>query len=298
MPQITVGIPIYNAADTILDAIRSVFAQSFADWSLILVDDGSTDASVALARSVMDPRVEIHCDGRHVGLPARLNQIVKCARSPYVARMDADDLMHPDRLETQWRFLEGHPDVDLVSTAMYSVDSRDQVVGRRGERCSEFSHDDLLRRRVGIAHATILVRTEWASRNPYDEEVVRVEDLDLWVRASKKNDLRAESLDVPLYFYREFKSLTVQALLRTQVEEARLIRRHSSYPMRLGLEARVGVKAGTTLLLAGIGQLEAMLRRRNRQAVTERERSDAAHAIRTIRSTKLPTANPHAAPST
>lgn len=296
MPEITVGIPFYNAADTILHAIRSVFAQTLTDWQLFLVDDGSTDGSVALARTVTDPRVEVLSDGQHLGLPARLNQITELASAPYIARMDADDLMHPDRLETQWRFLEQHPRLDVVSTGMYSIDAGGRVIGRRGQNRSEFSCDDLLRRRAGIAHATIMVRTSWARRNSYDETVLRVEDLDLWVRASKGNDLRAESLELPLYFYREFKSLRLRPLLRTQAEEARLIRRHSTYPLRLELEARVGAKMTATLLLAGVGQLDALLRRRNRQELTRVDLADSVQALGLIDSVALPTTPPHAPP--
>lgn len=289
MAQITVGIPFYNAAETIMDAVKSVFAQSFKDWRLILVDDGSSDNSLEHALSVNDSRLEVISDGEHRGLPARLNQIAALADSPFLARMDADDLMHPDRLKTQWYFLATHPQVDLVSTGLYSVDSAGKIVGRRGETHSEFSPRDLLRRRVGLAHATIVARTAWAQRNPYDESVDRVEDLDLWIRAARKGDLRAQSLESPLYFYQEFRSINAQTLLRTQLAEARLIWQHGNFADRLQLEARVGAKALMTCLLTSVGQLDWLLRRRNPGSVNSLERENSAQVINFIREVKLPT---------
>ena len=83
-------------------ALKSVFSQTFTDWELILVDDGSSDDSLALARSLKDPRVRVYSDGLTKRLNARLNELVSLARAPYFFRMDADDIMHPERLERQY----------------------------------------------------------------------------------------------------------------------------------------------------------------------------------------------------
>ena len=115
--RVTIGIPFYNAKHTLADAIRSVFAQTFQDWELILADDGSTDGSAEIARMVDDPRVTVISDGMNRGLPYRLNKITELARADYIARMDADDLMHPERLTLQVQYLDANPAVDVVSTA-------------------------------------------------------------------------------------------------------------------------------------------------------------------------------------
>src|SRR5690349_10645893 len=108
-PLVTVGIPFFNNASSLSDALRSIFAQTFTDWELILADDGSTDESLSIARSVRDPRVMVMSDGGNRGLVFRLNQITSAARGKYIARMDADDLSHPARLQRQVSLLERDP---------------------------------------------------------------------------------------------------------------------------------------------------------------------------------------------
>ena len=122
MPLITVGLPFFNNRRTLPDAIRSIFAQSLNDWELLLVDDGSTDGSLEFARAIRDPRVRLVCDGSNRKLAARLNQIAELAPSEFIARMDADDLMHPNRLRRQIELFRGQPGLDVVGTAAFTID--------------------------------------------------------------------------------------------------------------------------------------------------------------------------------
>ena len=115
--SVTIGIPFLNARRYLEDAVRSVFAQTHGDWELLLIDDGSTDGSIAVVRHLDDPRVRVLGDGSNRGLCARLNQIASLAQGTYLARMDADDLMHPERIERQLKFLRANPNVDLIDTA-------------------------------------------------------------------------------------------------------------------------------------------------------------------------------------
>ena len=119
--MITVGIPIYNAEEYLDNAIKSVLAQSYPHWELILVNDGSTDGSVDIAKKYLgiDSRIRLIDDGLNKKLPARLNQIIKEAKYEYIARMDADDLMAVDRLQKQIELLVNNPTIDLVTTGMY-----------------------------------------------------------------------------------------------------------------------------------------------------------------------------------
>src|SRR5687768_7329955 len=99
MPLVTIGLPFLNPGHRFEYALKSVFAQSFKDWELLLVDDGSTDQSLSIAERVNDPRVKYIHDGNNRGLPCRLNQITESASGRILIRMDADDLMHPTRVE-------------------------------------------------------------------------------------------------------------------------------------------------------------------------------------------------------
>ena len=130
---ISIGIPIYNAEAYLEDAINSILAQTHELWELILIDDGSTDASLAIAKRFeeADHRIRVIADGINKKLPARLNQLIEEANYDYIARMDADDLIHPDRLAIQLSFLEKNPNYDLVSTGVVSIDNFNKVYGCR-----------------------------------------------------------------------------------------------------------------------------------------------------------------------
>src|ERR1700684_408305 len=114
-PVITIAMPFYNSAATLELAIRSLLNQSYGDFELLLCDDGSDDQGLAIARSFEDPRLICWSDGRRLRLAARLNECIDRARGRYLARMDADDIAYPDRLERQMAFLGVLLGVDLCS---------------------------------------------------------------------------------------------------------------------------------------------------------------------------------------
>src|SRR5690606_22420882 len=118
-----------NPGTAFVDAIRSVFVQTHSNWELILIDDGSTDQSLDLALKIRDSRVRVISDGKHKGLPTRLNEITASASGEYIARMDADDVMHPERLEKQVKFLLSHPSCDVVGTGVFFIDKNGTPVG-------------------------------------------------------------------------------------------------------------------------------------------------------------------------
>ena len=207
---ITVGIPFYNSEKTLKNAVRSVFSQTFNNWELILVDDGSTDGSLDIACAVKDRRVRVISDGENRGLPARLNQIVVEARYDLIARMDADDMMSPNRFDRQLDFMVD-PGIQIVTSGMAMLSEDGGVIGYRGRLCEYITLKSLLRGR-GIAHAPILGRTSWFERNPYDESVARVEDAELWCRAYTRGCLTPDNvaiIDEPLYFCNEESGVTL-----------------------------------------------------------------------------------------
>jgi glycosyltransferase involved in cell wall biosynthesis len=221
---VTIAIPFYNAETFLPDAIRSVFAQTYQDWELILIDDGSTDRSLDIARSVRDLRVRVVSDGQNKKLAARLNEITELAKYDYIARMDADDLMSPHRIEIQMNILESNPGIDLVSTALYSVKNDLTLVGYRGSNDSNVSFDRLIRKKVGILHASLLARKQWYKRNKFLESLKICQDSDMWLRASKKGDLKIKILANPLYVYREEGNITAKKLLQAYKIERKVFR--------------------------------------------------------------------------
>src|SRR5947209_20480458 len=91
-PELSIGLPSFNAGRFLREAVQSIFAQTFTDWELIIVDDGSSDGSFSTLAHINDTRVRVYSDAQHRGLAARLNEIAGLARGKYIGRMDADDL--------------------------------------------------------------------------------------------------------------------------------------------------------------------------------------------------------------
>lgn len=196
--MITVAIPIYNSASFLERAIQSVFDQTYTDWKLILVDDGSNDNSLSIALKFKDdPRVVVYTDGLNKGLPFRLNQISDMVSTEYMARMDADDIMHPRRLEKQLEVLSSNPDIDVLGTNVFSIDENDLIQGVR----YAYQHKDFLQKTNSFIHPTIVAKTQWFRDNPYDIHATRIEDIELWFRTSKNYNF--QMLTEPLLFYRE-----------------------------------------------------------------------------------------------
>lgn len=184
-PRVSVLLPCRNGSRTLAPALRSMLAQTLTDFELLLLDDGSTDDSAAIARSFNDERIRILSDGEGRGLSWRLNQGISCARGRYIARMDADDVSFPARLERQVAYLDQHSEIDLVGCrALVFRDSGD-IVG-----LLPFAPDHATLcarpwRNIPLPHPTWMGRRQWFQTHAYRlPEVRRAEDQELLLRAS------------------------------------------------------------------------------------------------------------------
>ena len=128
---VSIVIPVYNGEVYLRDAIQSVVNQTFQNWKLYLINDGSTDGSLVIMEeyALRDARIKVIDDGQNKGLVTRLNQSVEIAVGKYYARMDADDIMYITRIEEQVTFLESHPDVDVLGTSIMIIDNNNDIVG-------------------------------------------------------------------------------------------------------------------------------------------------------------------------
>lgn len=183
---ISIGIPFFNAEKYLEDAIKSVLAQTFQNWELILVDDGSTDRSLEIAQSFVDPRIRIIADGCNRRLPYRLNQIINEAQYEIIARMDADDLMAVDRLEKQIKVLNENPEIDLVVTSLYSIGNKNEILGKRIYSNHQMQPKEILQGLTNLLHPSLLARKAWCKRNPYQVNNCLAEDYELWLSAAIK----------------------------------------------------------------------------------------------------------------
>lgn len=251
-PLVSVMLPVYNGAATLALAVQSIVWQTFENWELILLDDGSTDGSVAIASTFNDPRIRIVADGGWKGLAGRLNEAIDNARGRYLARMDQDDVAFPERLVRQVEYLDSHPEVDLLATRAIAFRGDGEPIG-----LLPFSarHADICRRpwnNFPMPHPTWLGRAEWFRRHRYFmPEVVRAEDQDLLLRAYPVS--RYACIPDVLLGYRQ-GPYSVQKTLFARRQLARAQLRAHSEAGRIGFAALAAltwaVKSGVDLLAA------------------------------------------------
>lgn len=199
-PIVTIGIPFCHEPLEYFElAVKSVLAQSFKKWELILIADGASTELIQFATSIKDPRIRIVNDGKQLGLAARLNQLASLARGEFLARMDADDIMHPERISTSLNLFAQNPHLDIISTCAYQIDEKTHILGHYRFTSGPIRRASMLTRSP-ILHPTVITRTSWSRANAYDETFARAQDKELWVRAVHPgNYCRTEE---ELLFYR------------------------------------------------------------------------------------------------
>ena len=200
-PLVTIGLSIYNGETTLSSAVKSIIAQTYQEWELVLIDDGSRDASLKIARTFTDQRIVVVSDGGSKGLASRLNLAVKMARGKYFCRMDQDDIAFPNRLEKQVEFLEEHFDVDLVASSVVVFRNNGSLSGVL--QVPE-SHQEICRNPwsgLYFPHPTWMGKTAWFIAHPYSPEADGAEDQLLLYSSCRES--RFSGISEVLLGYRE-----------------------------------------------------------------------------------------------
>ena len=185
-PKVTVLMPVYNGERFLRDAIDSILRQTFDDFELLIVNDGSTDGSRELIRSYADQRMRVVEHARNRGIVASLNTGIEHARGEYLARMDADDVSLPHRLDVQVAFMEAHPEVGVCGGWVRTIDEHEAIW--QAAEWHEQIKIDLLFNSV-IFHPVAMMRTRLLTRNHYDEDFLHVEDYRLWLTLVEQTQL-------------------------------------------------------------------------------------------------------------
>jgi glycosyltransferase involved in cell wall biosynthesis len=288
---VSIAIPFYNAEKYLADAIRSVFAQTYQEWELILIDDGSTDGSLEIARSVKDPRVRVISDGQNKKLATRLNEVTKLAKYDYIARMDADDLMSPSRVEVQLGCFKANPELDIVTTGVFSVMNNLNLKGIRGQDYYNPTFQEIVSRQKAVTHAAIIAKKTWYERNKYDQNLSIAQDLELWIRASYNNDFKIMSISKPLYIYREENNVTGDKLLRAYKNERNMVSKYCSARFRYKLLLRSYFKSIVVKILMKIDKVGILQKRRSNHSVSKEDMVKLKESIKQIRSVYVPFQN-------
>lgn len=286
--RVSIAIPFYNNRATLTDAIRSIFAQTHRDWELLLIDDGSVDGSLEIARSIRDDRVRVYSDGIRLGLASRLNQAARLAGSTILARMDADDLAHPERIARQHDFLIERPDVDLVASAIVVIDAESRPTGQRPIPEGFLSNNQIVRG-LTLAHPTATGRIEWWRRNPYDENYPRGQDFELWCRAARNHDARIYRLAEKLLFYRDEGAANYAKLVTGCQQRIKTLRRHGYALERWSVTTREILKMHLKqLAYRGAHLVRTKANLRKNAPLPEAEQREAWCVIQRILATDIP----------
>jgi glycosyltransferase involved in cell wall biosynthesis len=211
-PRVSVLLPVRNAARWLEDALASLSRQTLIDFEVVAVDDGSTDSSGGiLDRWAGDDRRFRVIHRSPSGLVSALNEGLEHCRSPLVARMDADDISHPRRLELQTEYLRSEPRIGVVSCLVEHFPSRRVATGfrlyeswlntlttHRAMSTSRFIESP-------VAHPSVVIRRELLDESGGWRDTDRPEDYDLWLRLFESG-VRFAKLDRKLLFWREHGS--------------------------------------------------------------------------------------------
>ena len=133
IPQVSVIMSVYNGERYLSEAIESILQQSFVDWELVIINDCSTDGSLAIIQKYLlrDQRVKLINNEQNLGLTKSLNIGIKDSTGKYIARLDADDSCSPDRLQKQYDFMEAHPEVAICGSCGNYLDESGEIIGKK-----------------------------------------------------------------------------------------------------------------------------------------------------------------------
>jgi glycosyltransferase involved in cell wall biosynthesis len=253
-PAVSILLPVHDALPYLGASLRSLWRQSFADFEVIAVDDGSSDGSgEALERAARrDPRLRVRRTP-HQGLPLALAHALAQARAPLVARHDADDLSHPDRLALQIRAFRGAGDFQVLGTRLRLFPH-----GAAGEGMARYvrwqnsvlTHEEMAREALvesPLAHGTAMMRRDWLERAGGWSERGWAEDMDLWLRLLEAG-ARFAKLDRVLYAWRQHARSATRRDPRYSVDRMLALKLHH---LERGLLAR---HAGRPVTLVGTGR--------------------------------------------
>ena len=217
-PLVSVVMPVYNGARYLPEAIESILNQTFSNFELVIIDDGSTDNSwdILTAYAAQDSRIVLSRNSENIKLIKTLNRGLSLARGQYIARMDADDISLPERLERQVTYLQCHPEVGLLGTGYYRLN----VEGKRSLRQPPLT-DTEIRWKLLFGnvwcHPSIMFRSQlFESGELVYRQFAHAEDYELWTRLLPHTC--GATLTVPLLIYRVHDSSVCTMYREEQTE--------------------------------------------------------------------------------
>jgi len=225
-PKVSVLLPVFNADRYLRLAIDSILTQTFTDFELIIINDGSTDGSRQILESYVDPRIQL-IHQANAGLPISLNRAIKVARGQYLARQDADDVSLPSRLSEQVHYLDAHPQCALLGTAAQIIEE-DTLSQRTLSHPTDNGEIQIkLLFYNCFVHSSVMIRKAALDQSglyPEDPNKFPPEDYDLWLRIAQHGEIN--NLQKVLLHYRELPHSISRTKLELMQARARLMSLH------------------------------------------------------------------------
>ncbi len=190
MCKISVLMPVYNAEKYLNGAIDSILSQTYSDFEFVIIDDCSSDSSVSIIESYADERIVFLKNEHNSGVAVTLNRGLQMCHGEYIARMDSDDISHPERFEKQLAFLQAHPDVAVVTCGVRTF-CGDKTISESGWTSVE---PEKIKKDLffscALAHPTVMMRRSVINEvGGYAPEYNGLEDYELWCRVIEKHKI-------------------------------------------------------------------------------------------------------------
>ncbi|WP_417505954.1 glycosyltransferase family 2 protein [Microbacterium sp.] len=287
--NVTVGIPMVREPLSQIElAVRSVYAQTFADWELVFFADGSPEEHIDLLRRIDDPRVRIIVNESSQGIASSLNRLADIADGKYIAILAADDMWTPQRLAIQVARLEEDDAPDVLAAQMVIISDDETVEGaQKPARIPDNARGWV--EGTPISHATAMARSEWFRSHPYDESLIRAQDRAFWITAHRGSVI--EILEEPVYYYRVPKPTSYRKYAWSSKFARRVIWKYGRTvlptPAVVEIYARSIAKQMVTAAVAVFGGSERLYQRRIDPISEEQERAHLG-TLAAIRATPVP----------
>jgi glycosyltransferase involved in cell wall biosynthesis len=187
MPRVSIILPVYNGAATICETVNSALSKSFSDFELIIIDDGSDDATPALLDAMSDPRMAIR-RYPNAGLASSRNRGLSLAKGDLIAFLDADDLWLPEKLKLQVAALESRPEAALAFGWTDYIDERGRFIhaGQHAVPGDDLLNQLMVNNFIETGSNPLLRREAFHQCGNFDEALPAAEDWDLWLRVAAR----------------------------------------------------------------------------------------------------------------
>jgi glycosyltransferase involved in cell wall biosynthesis len=194
-PLVSIVLPVYNGEKYLAESLDSVFAQTYQNWELVIINDGSTDGTENLILNYHDKRIRYFPNEGNKGIIFSLNRGIRESNGLYIARLDADDIALPGRIEKQVEFLSGNPEFSMCGSYFQTIDSNGRLLKNVEFPANNRDAQSFLLLHNCFCHSAIMMRTNIAKELKYDEKFQVCEDYDLWYRISRTGKI----LNLPVY---------------------------------------------------------------------------------------------------